>query len=166
MTTAPLIDARRYRDVIGRFATGVTVVTWDTGSVRRGMTANAVASVSLDPTLVLVCVDRHGAAHAQLATVETFALNVLAEDQLEVSRAFAQPGVDGMLGVPYRSGAHGAPLLRDAVAWLECAVHERLEGGDHTIYLGRVLALDIQRPEVAPLLFYAGAYRRLGAPLE
>ncbi len=166
MTAAPLIDPRRYRDAIGRFATGVTVVTWDTGSVRRGMTANAVASVSLEPTLLLVCVDRHGAAHTQLGTVDVFAVNVLAEEQLDVSRGFARPGVDGMLGVPHRPGASGAPILRDAVAWLECAVHERIEGGDHTIYIGRVLAVDVQRPEAAPLLFYAGAYRRLGPPIE
>lgn len=166
MTASPPIDPRRYRDAIGRFATGVTVVTWDTGSIRRGMTANAVASLSLDPTLLLVCIDRHGAAHEQLATVDTFAVNVLAEEQVEVSRGFARPGVDGMLGVPHRPGVTGAPILRDAVAWLECAVHERLEGGDHTIYIGRVLDVDIARPDAAPLLFYAGAYRRLGPTLE
>jgi 3-hydroxy-9,10-secoandrosta-1,3,5(10)-triene-9,17-dione monooxygenase reductase component len=166
MAAEPTVDPRRYRDVIGRFATGVTVITWQSGDVRRGMTANAVASLSLEPTLLLVCVGRFGAAHAQLAAAEAFAVNVLGEDQVELSRGFARPGVDGMLGAAYRVGAGGSPILRDAIAWLECAVHERLEGGDHTIYVGRVLDLDLARPDAAPLLFYAGNYRRLGPPAE
>ena len=88
MTAEPTLDPRQFRDAIGRFATGVTVITWDDGEHIRGMTANAVSSLSLDPMLLLVCVDQKGTAHEQLKAATTFAVNILAQDQMDVSQYF------------------------------------------------------------------------------
>lgn len=165
MTAEPAAQQRAYRDTIGRFATGVTVVTWDDGQHVRGMTANAVTSVSLDPMLLLVCVDKRTTAHEQLNHSAGFAVNILADDQREVSQAFARHGVEDMSGVPYTIGGNGAPRIDNVLAWLECEVSERLDGGDHTIFLGRVVDLSIARPDASPLLFYAGRYRELGPEL-
>lgn len=164
--TAPVIDQRLYRDVIGRFATGVTVVTFQNEHMTRGMTANAVSSLSLDPTLLLVCIDKKAMVHAQLELSSAFAVNILAEDQIEVSRTFAQRGLQDMAGVSYRTGDTGAPIIEGVLAWFECEVYDRLSGGDHTIYIGRVVALSLDRPEDEPLLFYAGAYRSIGSTID
>lgn len=158
-------DPREYRNVIGRFATGVTVVTWDDGEHRRGMTANAVASLSLDPLLLLVCVDRKVSAHSQLESAQAFAVNILAVDQIPVSMAFAQHGLEDMADVPYHLGTTGSPLIEGALAWLECAITERLPGGDHTIMVGRLVDFALARPEAEPLLYYGGDYVSLGAQL-
>jgi flavin reductase (DIM6/NTAB) family NADH-FMN oxidoreductase RutF len=163
--TAPVIDQRVYRDVVGRFATGVTVVTFQNEYVTRGMTANAVSSLSLDPTLLLVCVAKNAMVHSQLEDADAFAVNILAEDQMEISRTFAQRGIQSMADVPYRTGKTGAPIIEGALAWFECEVYDRLSGGDHTIYIGRVIELSLERPEAGPLLFYGGAYRSIGDQL-
>jgi flavin reductase (DIM6/NTAB) family NADH-FMN oxidoreductase RutF len=160
--TSTAIDPRLYRDVIGRFATGVTVITFRTPDVTRGMTANAVTSLSLDPTLLLACVAKQTFAHARLEETDSFAVNILAEDQLELSRLFARPGLQDMGDIEYRTAVTGAPIIEGVLAWFDCAVHERLDGGDHTIYVGRVLELSLERPDASPLLFYAGGYRSLG----
>jgi len=165
MTSSPAIDPRLYRNTIGCFVTGVTVITWDDGEMARGMTANAVSSLSLDPMLLLVCVDKKATAHPQMAKAGAFAVNILAEDQIEVSKTFARHGVDGMSGVPWSRRATGAPIIDGSLAWLDCEVQERLEGGDHTIYIGRVVALDIARPDASPLLFFGGSYRCCGPKL-
>jgi flavin reductase (DIM6/NTAB) family NADH-FMN oxidoreductase RutF len=163
--TASVIDQRVYRDVIGRFATGVTVITFQGAEVTRGMTANAVSSLSLDPTLLLVCVEKKTMVHAQLEHVPAFAVNILAEDQVDVSRTFARRGLQDMANVPYRTGVTGAPIIEGVIGWFECEVHDRLSGGDHTIYVGRVIELSLDRPEAKPLLFYGGAYRSIGPTL-
>lgn len=161
--TAPAIDQSLYRHVIGRFATGVTVITFNNHEVTRGMTANAVSSVSLDPTLLLVCVEKAAAVHAQIEQADTFAVNILAEDQEHISRTFARHGTLDMGDVAYRPGPRtGSPIIEDVLAWFECEVHERIDGGDHTIYIGRVLDLAIERPDDEPLLFFGGTYRRIG----
>jgi flavin reductase (DIM6/NTAB) family NADH-FMN oxidoreductase RutF len=165
MTAASSPDPREYRNVIGRFATGVTVVTWDDGEHRRGMTANAVTSLSLDPLLVLVCVDRKVSAHPQLESAHAFAVNILAADQIPVSMAFAQHGLEDMADIPYHLGGTGSPLIDGALAWLDCAITDRLPGGDHTIMVGRVVDLALARPEAEPLLFYGGHYVSLGTQL-
>lgn len=151
--------------MIGRFATGVTVITFQSQDLTRGMTANAVSSLSLDPTLLLVCVEKNTIAHAQLEHVSAFALNILAEDQIEVSRAFARHGLQDMAGVPYRAGVTGAPIIEGVLGWFECEVYDRLNGGDHTIYIGRVVELSLDRPEARPLLFFGGAYHSIGSRL-
>ena len=168
MTSSPPVDARLYRDAIGRFATGVTVVTVHDGTHPRGMTANAVTSVSLDPVLLLVCVAKSARSHESLAVARSFAVNVLGADQRELSDYFARSSADEerpMGGWPHRPGGTGAPILEGALAWFECRVWNWLPGGDHSIVVGEVVDLALERPAGEPLLFHAGAYRRLGDPL-
>ena len=157
------IDARLYRDVAGTFATGVTVVTTAGTAGPRGMTANAVASVSLEPTLFLVCIDRGAGMLEAIGDAGRFAVNVLASDQEEASRFFAQPNddADPMGPHAYRFSELGSPLLDGALAWLDCRTHSVLEGGDHEIFVGEVLACGIARPDADPLLFFRGGYRAI-----
>ena len=161
------VEARAYRDTIGLFATGVTVITTRTGDVVHGMTANAVTSVSLDPTLLLVCIDRRARMHDLIARAGAFAVNILAEDQEALSRHFAGHGKAGPAppGLRFDPGADpehaGAPTITGCVAALCCTVEQAVDGGDHTIYLGRVTDLRPGRPGARPLVFFAGRYRRL-----
>lgn len=158
------IDAERYRQIIGHFATGVTVVTTAVDGWLHGMTANALTSVSLDPLLLLVCVDKTAHAHEQFGKASHFAVNILTEEQEEVSLVFAtsaEPERGKLHGVPYHFGPNGAPILDGSLAYLECEIADRCEGGDHTIFIGEVLSGDLLR-EAPPLLFYRGGYRRLG----
>ena len=163
MDHPPPVDPLLYRQVIGRFATGVTVVTVNVGGELRGMTANAVSSVSLEPTLLLVCVQQDGSLHPLLERAATFAVNILGEEQEELSVLFARRGelAEPMGGVPYRMAPGGAPILEGALGWLECDLHDRFEAGDHTVFLGRVRELAVERADAAPLLFFGGAYHRL-----
>lgn len=153
-----------FRQVMGHFATGVTVVTTRLGGEYHGMTANAVCSVSLDPLLVLVCVDKEAHTHHYLAESGIFALNILAEDQEHLSRWFASEerlnAPEPLGGAPFCTAVTGAPLLDGCLAHLDCRVTARYEGGDHTIFVGRVEAAEIngERP---PLLFFRGRYASL-----
>jgi flavin reductase (DIM6/NTAB) family NADH-FMN oxidoreductase RutF len=150
------------RTAMGHFATGVTIVAATVDGEPRGGTANAVASVSLDPPLVLVCL-RHGSGTlASLRTAGTFALNVLGHGQEELARRFAQaPPAERFAGRGWHHGRHGAPVLDGAVATLECAVHEVADGGDHAVVFGRVLAVGHPDRHAEPLVFFRGRFRRL-----
>jgi flavin reductase (DIM6/NTAB) family NADH-FMN oxidoreductase RutF len=146
-----------FRDLLGRFATGVTVLTARAADGRPfGMTANAVASVSLDPPLVLVCVDRTRDIHDVLRAAHRFALSVLAEDQEAVSRRFAEDSADRFAGTPVLEGPHGLPLVAGAVAHILCALRDAVAAGDHTIFIGLVTggtAFDR-----APLTYFRAGY--------
>ena len=157
------IDVASYRQIIGHFATGVTVVTTAHEGWLHGMTANAVTSVSLNPLLLLVCVDKAANMHGEIQKAGRFTVNILTDDQEDVSRTFAattEPEQGRLQGVAYKLGPHGAPLIDDALAYLECDLQDQFDGGDHTIYTGRVVNGDVS-DEGAPLLFYRGGYRRL-----
>jgi flavin reductase (DIM6/NTAB) family NADH-FMN oxidoreductase RutF len=159
-----MIDAAGYRKVIGTFATGVTVVTTEVDGRLHGFTANAVTSVSLDPLLLLVCVDKRAHAHGELAKARRFGVSILGEDQRDLSDLFAKSGepVAGTLrGAAFHRGVTGVPLLDRALACLECESERALDGGDHTIYLGRAVEGAILG-DSKPLLYYQGAYRTLG----
>jgi flavin reductase (DIM6/NTAB) family NADH-FMN oxidoreductase RutF len=159
------MDAAHYRQVIGHFATGVTVVTTAVDGWLHGMTANAIASVSLDPLLLLVCVDKEAHAHEQFAKASHFAVNILADEQEDLSRLFAvtdEPQQGSLRGAAFHLAPSGAPVLEGALAYLECAIDGRYPGGDHTIVIGQVVAGDVLR-EAPPLLFYRGGYRRISA---
>jgi hypothetical protein len=120
---------------MGNFATGVTILTTALGEELHGMTANAVCSVSLDPLLVLVCVNKQARTHAVLSESGVFAVNVLAEEQEHLSRLFADDAVDAahsLTGLSYRRGVTGAPILTDCLAYVECRVVAAYPGGDHT----------------------------------
>jgi len=162
------LDAHQFRQIMGRLPTGVTVITTAFDGEYHGMTANAVCSVSLDPALVLVCVDRSAHMHGLLQRSRRFAVNVLGEHQAAISRLFAAPAPpqEGALrGAPFTLGPNGLPLLNDSVAQLECEVTETYPGGDHTIFLARVLDGAV-RGDGPPLLFYRGRYWRMGGDAD
>ena len=164
-----MVTADSFRSVVGRFASGITIVTaTDEAGADHGMTATAFASVSLVPPLVLVCVDRSATMHAVLEHATHFAISLLSADQEELSRRFgsgepqrggiAEP--DRFEGVGYTRSAHGEPLINDALAHIECRVHDRHVAGDHTIVIGEVetaIAFDAR-----PLLYYRSGYTQLG----
>jgi flavin reductase len=161
--------SREYRDSVGMFTTGITVLTAASDRFGHGMTANAFASVSLDPLLVLVCVVKDAMMHKVLDEVGRFAASVLADDQEDLARYFSDPGrPSGMaqfLPVAWRPGpVTGAPLLDGALAWLECDVEAAHDGGDHSVFLGRVRSADRAPDGGGPLLYFGGRYRRLEAP--
>jgi flavin reductase (DIM6/NTAB) family NADH-FMN oxidoreductase RutF len=152
-----------YRQLIGCFPTGVTIITMAHEGEVRGMTANAVTSVSLDPLLLLICVDKRTITHRFLEQATTFAVNILAEDQEHVSRALASRDSDDarrLMGHPYHPGQNGAPILDDCVADLECRITEVFPGGDHSIFIGEVVWGEVMR-DAPPLIFHRGKYRRL-----
>jgi len=159
------IDADEYRKIIGSFATGVAVVTTNVDGMLHGFTANAVSSLSLEPLMLLVCVDKRARALEELRKATAFGVSILSRDQEDVSNTFAMRGdpAEGALrDVPFTLGISGVPLLKDAVAGLECRMAEHLEGGDHIIVLGEVLEGAILS-EAPPLLYYQGKYRAIGS---
>ena len=164
MTEQAAVDQRLFRDVMGGFATGVTVVTVNVDGEPRGMTANAVLSLSLDPPLVVVCVQRSGSMHELFDRADAFAVNILAADQRPISDLFASHGKpeEEMGGFAYRTGASGAPVLEGTLGFSECRITERFEGGDHTIVIGEAFEVGFGANDAAPLLFHRGGYRLLG----
>ena len=153
------IDPQTQRRILGRFATGVTVVTTRGEGASHGMTANAVASLSLDPPLVLVAVDRGAQMHAQLTACRCFVVNVLSEEQEQLSRRFATRGPKEFGDLNVTVGETGAPILADSLAWVDCRLTDVLSGGDHDIFVGQIVAGDAR--DGRPLLFFAGKYGRL-----
>jgi flavin reductase (DIM6/NTAB) family NADH-FMN oxidoreductase RutF len=164
MTDGTAVDQRLFRDVMGTFATGVTVVTLNIDDEPRGMTANAVMSLSLDPPLVVVSIQRDGSMHGLFERATGFGVNILAADQRPVSDLFASHGVpdEPMGGFEYRAGSTGVPLLSGTVGHVECRITERLAGGDHTIVIGEALDVGYDSEGADPLLFHRGRYRLLG----
>ncbi|HUF31505.1 MAG TPA: flavin reductase family protein [Gemmatimonadaceae bacterium] len=155
------VDQATFRSVLGRFASGVTVMTVRDRDTDHGMTASAFCSLSLDPPLVLVCIDRTTRMHERLQSAEHFAVNLLAADQEMISRRFAEPPDDSRFeGVGFTRGTTGAPLLTDALAHLECELVKRYPGGDHTIIVGRVVGA-AAAGDARPLLYYRGGYAEL-----
>lgn len=157
----PDVDPPRFRQLLGRFATGVAVLTARRADGRDiGMTANSLGSVSLVPPLVSVSVDRETDLHAVLETAPRWVLNILAEDQEELSRRFAVRGPERFEGIGHRRTAAGLAVLDGIVAHLECERWAAYPGGDHTIFVGRVTGGD--PGEGAPLLYFRGGYAGLG----
>ena len=154
-------DPRTLRDALGCFATGVTVVTAIApDSTPIGLTANSFTSVSLDPPLLLVCIDRRAGSLATLQEAPGFAVNVLHIGQQPTSNRFARPGEDRFAETPWDIGEFGAPVLAGALAAFECRRHALHDGGDHVILVGEVLKARFE-PRRDPLLYFRGKYRRL-----
>jgi flavin reductase (DIM6/NTAB) family NADH-FMN oxidoreductase RutF len=155
-------DSKKQRKILGHFATGVTVVT--TGGIAgpHGMTANAVASLSLEPPLVLVAVDKRTLTLEHLKKNRCFAVNILRLDQEELSRRFAMPGPKDFSDLKTTTIATASPILADCLAFLDCTIVDILPGGDHEIFIGEIVAGEHHGGE--PLLYYAGGYRRLAEP--
>jgi 3-hydroxy-9,10-secoandrosta-1,3,5(10)-triene-9,17-dione monooxygenase reductase component len=154
------IDARRYRDVLGCYPSGITVVTGEDADGLVGFTCQSFSSVSLDPPLVSIGVMRTSTSYPRLRERGRFAINVLGEDQRHLSQRFASKGGDRWEGVPWQPSASGTPLLADSVAWIDCEIFAEHDAGDHLIVLGRVVALGEPTP-TAPLLFFRGGYHGL-----
>jgi flavin reductase (DIM6/NTAB) family NADH-FMN oxidoreductase RutF len=156
-----MIDTSEFRRVVSHFASGVTVVTTlrPDGSP-CGLTASAVCSVSLEPTMLLVCVEKAADSHGCIAQSGVFAVNVLGEGKGEtLARRFCVSDArEKFTGVAFRAEHTGAPVLDEALAWLDCRVADQCTGGDHTVFVGEVVAADTG--EGAPLLYYRGGYGR------
>ncbi len=157
MSTLAPVDPAAYREVLGHYPTGVTVVTAFDGDQPVGMVVGTFTSVSLDPPLVAFMPTRGSGTYARLARAESYCINVLAHDQLEVCRTMAVPSDDKFARVAWQHSEHGAPSLDEAVAQIHCTPESQIEAGDHYIVLCRVQALEVKRA-VTPLLFFQGGY--------
>jgi flavin reductase (DIM6/NTAB) family NADH-FMN oxidoreductase RutF len=171
MTTQPAVSegvtpeefsGTDFRNALGVFATGVTVITTQGAEHPFGMTANAFSSVSLDPPLVLVCVISGTTGAESIERNGVFAVNILGADHEPISRYFSSKdrprGPDAFKEIPHRIGTTGAPILEGAAGFLDCRVHAAHEAGDHIIFIGEVMALGYET-DVKPLLFHGGRYR-------
>lgn len=159
------LSQQEFRKAMGCFATGVTIVTLDLDGEVHGMTANAFASVSLDPLLVLVCVDHSTRTHAHLHAKKRFGVNVLCDDQRAISEYYANPdrtneGATSEAGARFDRTRHGTPMLHGSLAYLECRLHTAQDAGDHTIFIAEVE--DVVVNDGDPLLFFKGKYRKVG----
>lgn len=155
------IERDLFRQVLSHFAAGVTVVTTVDAERRpHGLTATAFTSVSLEPPLVLVCVDKQAETYPQFEPAGVFAVNFLSLAQREISQRFATHGGDKFNGVAWRPGALGAPLLDGTIGHVECRIRFWYDAGDHTIMVGEIESADALDGE--PLLHFRHAYRRVG----
>lgn len=155
-------DPRELRNAFGCFATGVTIVTTVDGNGEKiGITANSFSSLSLDPPLVLFCVDNKINSFEAFRTCEHFNVNVLHEDQMDLSNTFARSSDDKWNGIEHGTGANGCPSFAGTVAVLECDKHAMHEGGDHVIMVGEVKNLTYEDGACRPLLYYKGSYANL-----
>jgi flavin reductase (DIM6/NTAB) family NADH-FMN oxidoreductase RutF len=154
------IDSSEFRRILGHWVTGVSVVAARAADGSPcGLTANAVASLSLQPPLVLVCIDHGADSHDCIRDAGAFSLNILAGDQERLARRFAAWDIEHKFdGVGYHQEVTGAPVLDDALAWVDCRVRQSLPGGDHTVFIGEVVGGDAR--EGTPLLYYRGGYGR------
>jgi len=154
------IEKNELRRVMGHFATGVTIITTVSAAGQiHGLTANAFTSVSLEPPLLLISVDKKAESYPSFEESKVFTVNILSDSQEALSRKFAVTGTDKFTGVAYRSGGNGAPILYGVIGHIECRLYATYDGGDHTLYLGEIMEAETR--EGKPLLFYRGGYRAL-----
>jgi flavin reductase (DIM6/NTAB) family NADH-FMN oxidoreductase RutF len=163
------LSSAEFRKAMGCFATGVTIITVDLEGEVHGMTANAFASVSLDPMLVLVCVDHSTRTHAHLHAKKRFGINILCQDQRAISEYYARPERDHEhaeteAGARFDRTRHGTPVLHGALAYLECKLRSAEVAGDHSIFIAEVEDVVVRDGE--PLLFFRGKYRKVGEDVE
>jgi len=157
----PAVDPLKFRHVMGHFPTGVSVITTAFEGERHGMTANSITSVSLEPMMILACLVRGSRTALAIEQAGRFAVNILAEDQEELSRRFARPGEDHFDGLDVQGGPGGIPLIPGCIAYLVCGLHDVVEAGDHDIVLGTVEDADVAQNGASPLVFFQGGYRTL-----
>jgi flavin reductase (DIM6/NTAB) family NADH-FMN oxidoreductase RutF len=163
------LSTTEFRKAMGCFATGVTIITVDLDGEVHGMTANAFASVSLDPMLVLVCVDHTTRTHAHLHAKKRFGINVLSEDHRAISEYYARPertheNAEVEAGARFDRTSHGTPILHGALAYLECRLQSSEQAGDHAIFIAEVE--DVVVRDGDPLLFFRGKYRHVGEDVD
>jgi flavin reductase (DIM6/NTAB) family NADH-FMN oxidoreductase RutF len=153
-----MIEQDAFREAVGHFTTGVSVVTTAHGGVRFGVTASAVSSLSLEPPMLLVCLNRRLATRDALVAARHFAVNILAEDQAALALRFARPADDRFAGVAVEEDEHGVPLLRDALARLRCTVVRPVDAATHTVFLAEVRSA--WAAGGSPLAYFRGAFGR------
>lgn len=152
-------DSARYRQVLGHFATGVTVVTAIHDGEPVGLAVGSFSSLSLEPPMVLFCADRGSSSFPKIREAGSFCVNILGDDQEELCRQFATSGQDKFEGVGWRRSRTGSPILSDVLAWIDCDLGDIVEQGDHYIAVGHVRELEVVH-EGGPLLFFRGGYGR------
>lgn len=160
---APAPDATAFRQTVGHYASGITVVTGTADGAPVGFTCQSFYSVSVDPPLVSFSVMKTSTTYPQIARSGRFAVNVLAHNQDHVSNQFARRGTDKWRGIAWSPAASGNPLIDDTLMWVDCELWSEFEAGDHLIVVGRVL--EMSPPEWhtrEPLLYFKGTYRHLG----
>ena len=164
-TSPPVIGSDTFRRVMGHFVTGVTVVSALDGDRPFGITVNALSSVSLEPPLVMVALDRRRFLTPIVRAAGRYAVNILSEEQQALSDCFAgapvEPGRDAFCGAAWHPGPTGLPLLDGAIATLECSVVETFSAGDHDLFIGRVDSLENELLHPMPLLYYRRGWRQL-----
>lgn len=155
---------RRLRDLMARFATGVSVVAARHGPLLAGMTANAIASISVAPPLMMASISRKAETHAAVIGSHAFAISVLADHQRGLAECFAQPTTAAKLtrfcDAAWHEAETGSPILEEALAYFDCRLVNHFDGGDHTIFVGEIVAAGF-REDAKPLLWYASSYQRL-----
>lgn len=160
------ISSEGYRNALRHFPAGVTIVTVKAPGIEApyGLTVSAFASVSPKPPLILVVIDHRGKSHDILEMAgASFAVNILGHDQQELSNRFAWTKDEDRFALgDWDTAVTGAPILKNALAWLDCTIHNRIVAGTHTIYIGEVQAGDVPRPDEAPLVYWNRGYRKLG----
>ncbi len=160
-----VVDANLFKQVMRRFATGVMVLTVTADQEMHALTVNAVASVSLDPLLMLVCIEKSAHSHALLKRAGAFALNILSEDQRELGERFAYDREARRHPTELVQGTiaqTGALIFAESLGFLECRVRAEYKGGDHTIFLGEVVNAELKQTNKGPLLYYGSQW--LGLP--
>ena len=157
------ITSEEYRDALRHFPSGVTIVTIKVGDERHGLTVSAFASVSPEPPLIAVMIDQRHHAYPMLETEgAVFAVNILRRDQEELSNRFAWVKDEDRFAVgDWTTAATGAPVLVDALAWLDCTIYDRFAAGTHTVYIGKVEASRVPQPDTPPLVYWDRGYRHI-----
>jgi len=156
-----VVTPERMRKVLGHFASGLTVVTSWTDDGPVGFTCQSFSSLSLEPPLICLFPSRTSTSWRRIRSAGRFCVNVLQSEQEHISNQFASSGGDKFAGVAYQTSTLGNPLITGALAWIDCELYEEYDGGDHTIAVGRVVAMD-PHPEAKPLVFFKGKYHRVG----
>jgi 3-hydroxy-9,10-secoandrosta-1,3,5(10)-triene-9,17-dione monooxygenase reductase component len=156
--SASPFDTGRFREVLGHFATGVTIVTAMEGAEPVGFTCQAFTSLSLDPPMVALAPGKNSTSWPRIAAAGSFCINILADDQEALSRDFAVSGGDKFAGVGWRPAGNGAPVLDGVLAWVECDFELAHDAGDHELVLGRVRDMGVSRGK--PLVYYRGGFGR------
>ncbi|MBD8005168.1 flavin reductase family protein [Bacillus norwichensis] len=154
------MDSREFRNTLGHFATGVTVITTTNGMENIGLTANAFSSVSLEPPLILVCIDKKARSIEAFKKGRPFVVNILQQEQEAECWGFAKQGQDKFARANYTISEDGVPVLQGNLATIECNVEELIEGGDHYIITGKVKKANYDK-EKNPLLFFRGEIRKM-----
>lgn len=153
------VDDAHFKLAMSHFASGVTVVTTEQEGTPYGMTVAAFSSLSLHPPLVLVCIEKSVRTHEAITAAGKFGVSILSSEQADVSNRFASRSEDKFSGVATHRGTSGVPLIDGAITTLECTVREQLPGGDHSVFVGEVVA--IETSEGTPLVYYRSGYREI-----